>query len=127
MIIYDKLWKLLDQKEMKKTDLLKVISSPTLAKLGKNENVNVKVIGQLCDFLNCQPGDIMENINGEEWVKQNMYKSLENLFETIEKKTGRSKTDIWNDYLDKASDKRKNDKDFQDIKEHVENYIKNDE
>lgn len=65
MISYGKLWLLLKSKGMKKTDLLEVISSPTLTKLGKNENVNVSIIGKLCDFLNCQPGDIMENISEE--------------------------------------------------------------
>ena len=48
---------------MKRTDLLKpkgILSSPTLAKLGKNEIVSVEIIDKLCDFLDCQPGDIME-------------------------------------------------------------------
>ena len=63
MIVYSKLWTLLEKKGMKKTDLLKVVSSPTLAKLGKNESVNMKVIEQICDYLDCQPGDIMERYN----------------------------------------------------------------
>lgn len=63
MISYGKLWILLEQRGMKKTDLLEVISTPTLAKLGKNENVNVSIIGKICDFLDCQPSDIMENIS----------------------------------------------------------------
>lgn len=68
MISYGKLWILLEQKKMKRTDLLKIVSSPTLAKLGKNESVNVSIIAKICDFLECQPGDIMENIT-EEQVK----------------------------------------------------------
>ena len=63
MINYGKLWGLLESKGLKKTDLLEVVSSPTLAKLSKNENVNVEIIGKICDFLECQPGDIMENIS----------------------------------------------------------------
>lgn len=61
MIVYTKLWLLLKERDMKKTDLLKVISSPTLAKLGKNEPVSISIIEKICDFLDCQPGDIMSN------------------------------------------------------------------
>ena len=61
-IKYYKLFDLLARKEMKKTDLLEIISSPTLAKLTKGEIVTTEVIQKICDFLNCQPGDIMENI-----------------------------------------------------------------
>lgn len=73
MINYGKLWKLLDERGMKKTDLKEVISSATLAKLGKNEPVSLTVIENICDFLNCQPGEIMQNVRKqdvEEVVKQ---------------------------------------------------------
>ncbi len=60
-IKFYKLLDLLNRKGMKKTDLLEVVSSPTLAKLSKNETVKTDVIGKICDFLHCQPGDIMEN------------------------------------------------------------------
>ena len=61
-IRYYKLFDLLARKGMKKTDLLtnKVISSPTLAKLSKGETVTTEVISNICKFLECQPGDIME-------------------------------------------------------------------
>ena len=62
MMKYYKLFILLDKKGMKKTDLLKVISSVTLAKLGKGESVTTDILCKICDFLNCQPGDIMEYI-----------------------------------------------------------------
>ena len=67
MISYAKLWVLLESKRMKKTDLTKnkVISPATLAKLGKNELINVSVIEKLCAYLKCQPGDIMEYISEE--------------------------------------------------------------
>jgi len=61
-IKYYKLFDLLARKEMKKTDLLEIISAPTLAKLSKGEIITTEVIQKICDFLNCQPGDIMENI-----------------------------------------------------------------
>lgn len=59
-IKFYKLWDILNRRSMKKTDLLQVISSPTLAKLSKSESVTTEVIGKICRFLNCQPGDIME-------------------------------------------------------------------
>lgn len=69
MIIYTKLWLLLDKKGMKRTDLKKIMSSATLAKLGKNEPISSSMIGKICDFLNCQPGDIMENVTKEDIEK----------------------------------------------------------
>ena len=55
MMKYYKLFDLLTRRNMKKTDLLPIISAPTLAKLSKGE-----VLCKICDFLGCQPGDIME-------------------------------------------------------------------
>lgn len=60
MIKYYKLFNLLKRRNMKKTDLLKVISSPTLAKLSKNETVRSDIIDKLCTFLKVQPNEIME-------------------------------------------------------------------
>lgn len=59
-IKFYKLWDILNRRGMKKTDLLQVISSPTLAKLAKSESITTEVIGKICKFLNCQPGDLME-------------------------------------------------------------------
>ena len=65
MIKYYKLLDLLNRKGLKKTDLLKILSSRTVAKLSKGENVNTDVINKICKFLNVQPGDIMEYIEEE--------------------------------------------------------------
>lgn len=62
MMKYYKLFIMLDKKGMKRTDLLKVVSSVTLAKLGKGESVTTDILCKICDFLDCQPGDIMEYI-----------------------------------------------------------------
>ena len=61
-IRYIKLWKLLLDKGMKKTDLIKIadISTTTLAKLSKNQPVSMEVMGRLCLALSCDIGDIME-------------------------------------------------------------------
>lgn len=59
---YKKLWKLLIDRDMKKTDLRKVagISSSSLAKLSKDENVTTEVLVKICTALNCDTSDIME-------------------------------------------------------------------
>ena len=61
-ISYKKLWKLLIDKDMRKEDLrLKAgISTNTMAKLGKNENVNTEMLVKICSALNCDIADIME-------------------------------------------------------------------
>ena len=65
---YNKLWKLLIDKNMKKSDLRKNagISSSSLAKLGKDENVTTEVLMKICNKLNCDVGDIMEFVHEEE-------------------------------------------------------------
>ena len=62
MMKYYKLFDLLNRREMKKTELLSVVSSVTLAKLGKGDSVTTDVLCKICGFLNCQPGDIMEYV-----------------------------------------------------------------
>lgn len=59
---YKKMFDILEKKKITKTELREniKISTATLAKLSKNEPVAMKVIEDICDFLNCQPGDIME-------------------------------------------------------------------
>lgn len=61
-VSYNKLWKLLIDKNMKRVDLRTAanISSGTLAKLGKNESVTTDVLVRVCRALNCDIGDIME-------------------------------------------------------------------
>lgn len=59
---YNKLWKLLIDKKMKKSDLRKdiKISSSTLAKLTNDENVTTDVLVKICNYLECDVSDIME-------------------------------------------------------------------
>ena len=66
-ISYAKLWKLLLDKGMKKTDLIDLcgISSRTLSKLSKNENVNTDTLLAICRALNCDLSDIMETCREE--------------------------------------------------------------
>ena len=64
---YNKLWKLLIDKKMSKTDLRTKtkISTSTLAKLGKDEMVSTEVLSKICDVLNCSIGDIMDMVKDE--------------------------------------------------------------
>lgn len=61
---YNKLWKLLIDKGMSKTQLREQtgITTNVIAKMGKNENVSTEVICKICETLNCQITDIMELI-----------------------------------------------------------------
>ena len=61
-ISYKKLWKLLIDKDLKKKDLsvLAGISSASVTKLGKNENVNTEILEKICKALKCDISDIME-------------------------------------------------------------------
>ena len=68
---YNKLWKLLIDKKMKKTDLRRKagISSSSLAKLTKDENVTTEVLAKICKELKCDIADIMEFVPDPEEQK----------------------------------------------------------
>lgn len=61
-VCYDKLWKLLIDKKMKKTNLIREakISSNVLAKMGKEESVSLESIGKICSLFGCNVDDILE-------------------------------------------------------------------
>lgn len=61
-VSYNKLWKLLIDKSMKKKDLREAtgISTASMAKLGKNENVNMEILIKICEALDCDISDILE-------------------------------------------------------------------
>jgi len=61
-ISYKKLWKLLIDKDMKKSDLLNAagISRYTINKLNRGDNVTTDVLVKICRVLNCTMDDIME-------------------------------------------------------------------
>lgn len=62
MVSYNKLWKLLIDKEMKKKDLgdMAGVSANTLARMGKNELVSMDVLVRICRALNSDIGEVME-------------------------------------------------------------------
>ena len=59
---YNKLFKLLIDRGLKKKDLCKMagISSTSVAKLGRGDNVNTEILCKICGALNCNVCDIME-------------------------------------------------------------------
>lgn len=64
---YNKLWKLLIDKNMTKTDLrIKAdMSTATLAKMRKNEIVSMDILLRICRVLECNVGDIIDVINSD--------------------------------------------------------------
>jgi putative transcriptional regulator len=68
MISYKPFQKLLIDKGLRKTDVIKAadISNATMAKLNTTDYVSLEVIDKLCAALNCQPGDLLEHIPDKE-------------------------------------------------------------
>lgn len=63
-VSYKRLWKLLIDKDMKKKDLVKAahISTYTINKLNRGDNVNTDTLVKICSALQCSIEDIMEVI-----------------------------------------------------------------
>ncbi len=61
-VSYDKLWKLLIDKKMNRTELKEAagISFNVLAKMGKNEFISMESLHKICLTLNCNIGDFIE-------------------------------------------------------------------
>ena len=59
---YNNLWKLLIDRDMTKTELKEQIgiSPSTLARLSKNQNVSLDVLGKICEQLDCSLDEIIE-------------------------------------------------------------------
>jgi len=63
-VSYDKLWVILNERNMMKTDLVRAakISTNAMAKLGRNEDVRVGILVKICTYLDCKIDDIMDII-----------------------------------------------------------------
>lgn len=66
-LCYNRLWKLLIDKNIKKKELCKKanISATSLAKLKHNENVNTNILMNICNALECDVCDIVEMVQKE--------------------------------------------------------------
>ena len=64
-ISYNRLWKMLIDKNMKRQDLKEVsgISTASIAKLGKGDNITTAVLLKICNALDCDLSDIMESVD----------------------------------------------------------------
>lgn len=62
MISYNPLWKTLIERGIKKTDLRDMagFSSGTLARMGKNQYIEMKHIDKICQVLRCEISDVIE-------------------------------------------------------------------
>ena len=69
---YKKLWKLLIDKEITKTELAGFagVSGSTITRLAKSESVTLEVIVKLCDALDCEIHDVVELVSKDNDVKQ---------------------------------------------------------
>ena len=67
-ISYNKLWKMLIDKNMNKQDLKNAtgISSASIAKLGKGENITTDILLKICEAMDCKLEDIMETIKEQQ-------------------------------------------------------------
>ena len=72
-ISYKKLWKLLIDRDMLKKDLAEKaeISSTSIAKLSKNENVNTEILRKICTALQCDVAVIMEMVDSNSTEDKN--------------------------------------------------------
>ncbi len=63
-ICYKKLWVLLIEKDITKPQLRKDLNlaTGTMSKLNKNEEVSMSVILRICEYLNCDIGDVCEAV-----------------------------------------------------------------
>lgn len=61
IVSYNGLWKMLIDKNMYKKDLVAKlgISSATMAKMGRGEHVSMEVLQKICEYMDCNIGDIM--------------------------------------------------------------------
>ena len=68
IISYNKMWKLLIDKNMKRKDLKEKaeVSQNVMARLSKNQAVTMDTMGKICKVLQCDIGDVMEFIPEED-------------------------------------------------------------
>lgn len=71
MIVYDRLWETMKNKNVSQYKLIKDygVSSGQLDRLRKNENVSTYTLSQLCRILNCKLEDIAEYKENEQTEK----------------------------------------------------------
>ena len=76
-ISYNKLWHLMLDKQMNKADLKRAtgISTASIAKLGRGENVTTDILVKICKALDCELSDIMELAHDDDSTKSSRRKA----------------------------------------------------
>lgn len=71
-VSYKKLWKLIIDKDLKKSEVRKLanISASTFSKMNKNEYVALEVIERICNVLECDIGDVVEVVKEKQLSKK---------------------------------------------------------
>ena len=66
-VCYNKLWKILIDRNMSKTQLIKAakITTNSMARMGRNEDVRVEVLAKICMTLGCTMDDILDIVPDE--------------------------------------------------------------
>ena len=69
---YNKLWKLLIDRDMNKGDLQKLIETgpSTISRMGRNEPVRLEILGRICEKLDCNIEDIIEYERGRKDLRR---------------------------------------------------------
>lgn len=75
-VSYKKLWKLLIDKDMIKKDLRELtgVSTTTMSRLSKDENVSTEILSKICSALGCDVGDIMEFVPDKKRNSKEVYR-----------------------------------------------------
>lgn len=105
-IYYYKLFDLLNRIGMKKSDLRKILSPATVAKLSKGEYISGEAIEKICNYLNCQPGDIMEYIPDKTWKELWTDENFELIWNRFEVYHGAIKKEDFKEIVEKCIDKK---------------------
>jgi DNA-binding Xre family transcriptional regulator len=76
-IKYDRLFSMLKDKNIMQKKIIEdlALANSTMKKLLHNESVTTETIGKICEYLQCQPSDIMEIIYDEDVIKANQEKA----------------------------------------------------
>ena len=132
MVEYYRLFDMLKRRNMKLSDLRNVISSATVAKLNKGQHISGECIDKICRYLQCQPSDIMEIVESEtERLKREKFENTtdtmcESVYELLLKLSNNSnKTlrELWHEYMNTISDKKKDKADFRIMQKYIEKRI----
>ena len=72
MVSYNKLWKLLIDKDMSQVELMNAagIAPNTMTKLRRDKDVTLGVLGKICEALGADYGDIMEYVSDNKVMKE---------------------------------------------------------